>query len=78
MEINEQNVEANLHRFTQIYPEDKSLPENKIPKDTPVIVYCSNGEPEHTGWADVDEVSDLGFTELIARSWVTREEFLSW
>jgi len=75
MKINEENVTNNLNRFYEIYPESEE--ENKIPDNTPVIIYCSNGS-DVEGWLAVDDQYELGLELLIAKSWITQEEFLSW
>lgn len=75
MKITHKNVTANLNRFNEIYAEGKE--HNPVPKNTPVIVYCNNGGDE-VGWLDVNEISELGLQQLIAKSWITQKEFLSW
>ena len=75
MKINDKNVSNNLHRFNEIYLEGKE--ENPVPKNTPVIVYCSDGGGTQ-GWLSVMEVSDLGLNQLIMRKWITQDEFKSW
>lgn len=75
MKITEKNVSNNLHRFNEVYPETGTV--NDAPKGVPLICYCSNGKGIK-GWAEVDEISDLGLEQLILKSWVTKEEFLSW
>lgn len=75
MKINETNVTNNLHKFNEIYKDGKE--DNKIPENTPVIIYCSN-DKDVSGWLAVDDKYELGIELLIAKSWITQKEFLSW
>lgn len=65
MDINEKNVTNNLYRFNEVYPDGAD--ENKIPENTPVIVYCSN-DRDVSGWLAVDDQYELGLELLIAKS----------